>query len=89
MLTYFYTLSAVRMDKFSQDGPMILLLTRLILVFQLVSVPTFSRKRISPVILWFDPGLIAREGFPNVKNVPYNILKVLRNAVKGKHIHFN
>ena len=48
MLTYFYTLSAVRMDKFSQDGPMILLLTRLILVFQLVSVPTFNRKRIRP-----------------------------------------
>ena len=41
----------------------------------------------SPVILWFDLGLVAREGFSNVSySVLYNILKVLRNSVKGKHI---
>ena len=41
-------------------------------------------KKVSPVILWFDLGLIAREGFSNVSySKKNNILKVLRNSVKG------
>ena len=31
----------------------------------------------SPVILWFDLGLIAREGFSNVCKLTFNLLSVV------------
>ena len=37
----------------------------------------------SPVFLWFDLGLIAREGFSTSKNVLYNILS-LKKSSEGK-----
>ena len=44
-------------------------------------------KLISPVILWFDPGLIAREGFSNVsysKKCALQHTKSLKKFSEGK-----
>ena len=58
--------------------------------------PKCSFPKNSPVILWFDLGLIAREGFSNVsysKKCDNILFKSLKKFSEGKHrnesFHFN
>ena len=47
----------------------------------------FAKVGVSPVILWFDPGLIAREGFSNVsysKKCALQHTKSLKKFSEGK-----